>query len=156
MALYEINGLNAPFGQYSATITETVTAGAFLKPVGSTELTTSTYKNAATAAIQVGLCDASGDEALLCGISMDAKTYSSTSNDNTISVASRGIFLLEVNDAVTAGAMVCPEQGDTDADTIVVAEAGGRQMGVALTPASTGGEYCLVLMTGLGPTGAEA
>jgi hypothetical protein len=155
MALYEINGLNAPFGSYTATITETVTAGDFLKPAGSTELTTSTYKTAATAALGVAKCDANGDEALVCGVALDSKTYSATSVDNTIDVASRGVFLMCINAAVTNGQMVCQMGGATNM-YVTPAEAGGRQIGVAITAANTQGEYIVVLMTGLGPTGAEA
>ena len=86
MALYELNGLNAPFGQFTATITETVAAGDFVKPVGTVELTTTTYKNAATAALLVEKCNSTANEALVCGIAMESKTYSATADDNTIPV----------------------------------------------------------------------
>lgn len=148
--LFKQNGLHSPYGAYSGTAAQAVDAGQFLKPIGSATLTTSTYKTAATAAISVDLVDGDGDEALFCGIA----GYDQDSG-GIVSVYTKGIFLMEANDTITAGAMVCPEVGNADSDTIVVAEAGGRQIGIALTPCSAG-EYALVLMTGIGPTGAEA
>jgi hypothetical protein len=156
MGLYELNGLNAPFGTFTATITETVAAGDFVKPVGSTELTTATYKTAATAAVKVELCNGAGNEALVCGISMDAKTYSATAVDNTVDVATRGIFLVPINAAVTIGLGVCLMADCGTQNYVTPSEAGGRMVGVALTPADTQGEYILMLMTGLGNTGAVA
>lgn len=150
MALYDLFHLDTPYGAYPAQTGEaSVSAGNFLKPTGTTEATTTTYNK--NNLIEVSLCDGNGDEALMCGIALDDQA---TSGGN-ISVGTKGVFLMEVNDAVTAGAMVCPEQGNTAANTIVVAESGGRQIGIALTPASADGEYALVLMTGLGPAGAE-
>jgi hypothetical protein len=41
--------------------------------------------------------------------------------------------------------------------SVVNAEAGGRQMGIALTGSNAGAtDYVIVAMTCLGPTGAEA
>ena len=143
------NDLDTPYGVISAQVNETngIDAGEFVYPSGSTTATRSNFKN--TTLIEVSLCDASGDEAKLCGIAMyDAD------DDEEIAVMTKGVFLFEANDTITAGQMVCPEQANTAGSTVVPAESGGRQMGIALTAASDG-EYVLVLMTGLGPTGAE-
>ena len=154
--LYAKNDLSAPYGAYSAQVDESagIDAGQLVKISASatTEWTTTTYKDAV---IEVSLSDASDDESLICGIAMyDA-------DDNTeIGVATRGIFLMPVGGAVTIGQQVCQDQADTGSNgsaRVVPAEAGGRQLGMALSPASTAGEYILVLCTGIaGHVGAEA
>ena len=160
MALYELNGLEGPFGQFTATITETVAAGDFVKPVGTTNIvTTTTYKTTSTANVTIEKCTtttSTGHEALVCGIAMDSKTYSATAIDNTISVATRGIFLVPANAAVAVGLGVCLMADCATANYVTPSEAGGRMVGVALTPADSQGQHILMLMTGLGNTGAVA
>jgi len=156
MALYAKNDLSAPYGAYSAEVDETngIDAGQLVKISASmtTEYTITTYK---TAVIQVSLSDASDDESLICGIAL----YDADDNAE-ISIATRGIFLMPVGGAVTIGQQVCQDQADTGSNgsaRIVPAETGGRQIGMALSPASTAGEYVLVLCTGIaGHVGAEA
>ena len=156
MALYAKNDLSAPYGAYSAEVDETagIDAGQLVKVSASmtTEYTVTTYK---TAVIQVSLSDADDDESLVCGIAM----YDADDNAE-ISVATRGIFLMPVGGAVTIGQQVCQDAGNTSGNgsaRVVPAETGGRQIGMALSPASTAGEYVLVLCTGIaGHVGAEA
>ena len=71
-------------------------------------------------------------------------------------MATRGIFLVPVNAAVTIGLGVCLMADCATQNYVTPSEAGGRMVGVALTPASAQGEYILMLMTGLGNTGAVA
>jgi len=149
MALYDLFDLDTKFGQYPAQTGEaSITAGDFLKPTGSTEATTSNYNSSNL--ISVSMCDANGDEAYVCGIAMQDQA---TSGGN-ISVGTKGIFLLQANEAITAGTQVC-QIAAAASMKVIPAEAGGRQLGIALTSCDAQDEYVLVLFQ-LGPTGAEA
>jgi hypothetical protein len=101
-------------------------------------------------------CNSTADEAVVCGIAMDSKTYSATAVDNTVDVATRGIFLVPINASVAVGLGVCLMADCASQNYVTPSEAGGRMVGVALTTANTQGEYILILMTGLGNTGAVA
>jgi len=150
---YPIASLDGPFGAFSAQVDEAngVDAGEFVKPTGATEATTANYNN--TILIEVAEMNANGDEALICGIAM----YDASDNKE-VSVATRGIFLLRNNEdgAIAVGETVCPIGGG-GTHGITTAEAGGRQVGTALTGCSAVDEYVIVLITGIaGHTGAMA
>lgn len=154
MTLYPVYGLDGPYGTYTAVVNEAngIDAGNFVKPSGSTEATTTTYKRpVANSLILVSDCDANGDEALVCGIALDDQA----TNGQTVSVATQGIFLFQASAAVTQGNAVC-QVASAASFKVKQAEAGGRPIGIALTSCSAGDEYVLVLVTGFGKTGAEA
>jgi hypothetical protein len=153
---YEVNALQAPYGTYTATISETVSLGDLVHPDGATEATTTTYKTNTAALISVGKCATNGDEALVCGIAMEAKTYSATAIDNTIAVATNGIFLMSAaSQTVTAGANVC-QIGGASTFAVKNTESGGRQIGIALTAANGGASDYVLVLVNLGHVGAAA
>ena len=166
MALYEINALDGAFGQYSATVdsTETtISAGDFVVPVGTTNeiaiaaTSTSYYKTTATANILVKQADSSADESRVCGMALDTKTYSAlTGVDNTITIGTRGVFVVRTNAAVTVGQGICLMANCGTQNYVTPAESGGRVIGLALTPADTQGEYIVLLMNISGHIGAAA
>ena len=151
MTLYTINDMSSPYGVYTATVNETngISAGDLVKPTGSTEATTSNYSTPiASSLLLVSACDGNGDEALVSGIALDDQT-----DGLEIPIATRGLFLMQANESTTQGKMLS-QMGSATAMKVVDAEAGGRQIGIALSGCNAQNEYVLVLF-GLGPTGTE-
>jgi len=142
--LYVHSDLSGPFGAYTARVNETngIDEGQIVKPTGSTEATTTNYKQGG-GIIQVSVADANGDEALTCGIALKDQD-----DGGEIAIATRGIFLMRAKSAITIGKSVglVNAGADTTGYEIQVAASGQRPFGVALTGCSAENEYVLVLV----------
>ena len=146
MAIYTENSLGG-FGVFTAKVAtgETVTSGDWVKTEGTEITATSTIQDK----LLVSPSDANGDEALIVGIALQGG-----SAGEFVPIATRGIFRVVAHAAITAG-NVLTQVGGAGTMRVKQAEAGGRQLGIALTTCNAAADYVLLLMN-LGPTGAEA
>jgi len=146
--LYDLHSLEGKYGAFTAQVNETngIDRGQIVKPGNtSTEATTTNY-NQGSGIIEVSLANANGDEALTCGIALK-----DADDNEQISVATRGIFLMQANAAIDAGKAVgLMSGGDTTASKLEVIAAGARPFGIALTSCNAQNEYVLVLVTHFG------
>lgn len=154
--LVDLLGLHSPFGTYTATSAEAIYAGQWVVPQGTTVAsTTSTstayYKTKASSLVTVGIANANTDEAIVCGMALESVSAASL----TLAVATKGIFLVQANAAISVGQMVSMIDGSAS-QKLAPAVAGSRQLGIALTKTTAQNDYFVLLCTGLGPTGAEA
>jgi hypothetical protein len=147
MAINDWIGLTGPFAAYSAKINtgETITAGDFVKTVGTEITQTGTIMDK----LLVSPCDAAGDELLCVGIALKGGVAG-----DVIPIATRGIFRLIANTGITAGVMLS-QTASSASMKVTAAVSGDRQIGIALTTCNAQNDYVLVLFQ-LGPAGAEA
>jgi len=147
MAVTDWIGMNGPFGAFSAKVYtgETITAGDFVKTVGTEITETGTIMDK----LLVSPADASGDEALIVGVALKGGTAG-----DIIPIATQGIFRMIANAAITAGYMLS-QTANAASMKVTHAVAGDRQIGIALTTCNAQNDYVLVKLQ-LGPTGAEA
>jgi len=128
---------------------EAVEAGQFLKPVTSNEAT-DTSDPTASSVILVGICDGdSSDSKLVCGVAMTDVDTSDT--DNRVTSLDEGVFLFLVdtsNGAVVAGNSLIVAPAADSANAIAIQDSALttmiRPVGIAMSPANTTGEYCIV------------
>lgn len=148
MTIYDLHSMEGPYGSFNALTNESagISAGDFLAPNGSAEATVANFKT--TQLIEVGISNTTGQEALICGIALDDRV-----DNEECAVATRGIFLLQANEAITIGTQVC-QIAAAASMKVIPSESGGRQLGIALTGCNAQDEYVLVLFQ-LGMAGAE-
>jgi hypothetical protein len=147
MTLYAENSLGG-YGAFTAKVYtgETVTAGDFVKTVGTEITATSTVQDK----LLVAPADANGDEALVVGIALEGGTAG-----DFISVATRGLFRLVANAGISAGAGIC-QMGSATNMYVTTAESGGRVLGIALTTCNAQADYVLAYINISGHVGAAA
>ena len=117
MVIYDENSLGG-FGAFTARVAtgETVTAGDFVK----TEGTEITLTGSVQDKMLISPANANGDEALVIGIALK-----DGSAGEDIAIATRGIFRLQANEAITAGNVVC-QIAAAASMKVIPAEAGVR------------------------------